>query len=78
MADTTTTARKPRTPWTPEDEATLRDLSGSGRTDGEIASQMARDVKLIGRKRRALNIDRGVPAGLSAMLARLGARTVRA
>lgn len=75
MDDTTTSAgRKPRTPWTRDDEATLRGLTGSGMTDGEIAAQMDRDVKLIGRKRRALNIDRGVPADLSAMLARVGAR----
>ena len=64
MEDTTTSAgRKPRAPWTPQDEATLRDLTGEGRTDAQIAAHMARDVKLIGKKRRALNIDRGVPAG---------------
>lgn len=74
MADTTITARKPRTTWTPDDEATLRNLTGEGRTDAEIAAQMSRDVKLIGRKRRALNIDRGVPSNLAAMLARVNAR----
>lgn len=63
MEDTTTSAgRKLRAPWTQKDEATLRDLTGEGRTDAQIAAHMARDVKLIGRKRRALNIDRGVAA----------------
>lgn len=70
----TTTARKPRTPWTRQDEATLRDLTGEGRTDAQIAATMARDVKLIGRKRRALGIDRGVPPALAALMARVNSR----
>lgn len=37
MEDMTTTARKPRTPWTRDDEAALRDLTGENRTDAEIA-----------------------------------------
>lgn len=74
MEDITTSARKPRTPWTPQDEATLRDLTGEGRTDAQIAAHMARDVKLIGKKRRALNIDRGVPPALAAMMARVNSR----
>jgi hypothetical protein len=74
MEDTTTSARKPRSPWTPQDDATLRDLTGEGRTDAQIAAQMARDVKLIGRKRRALDIDRGVPPALAALMARYNAR----
>lgn len=74
MEDTTTSARKPRAPWTPQDEAILRDLTGEGRTDAQIAAHMARDVKLIGRKRRALNIDRGVPPALAALMARVNSR----
>ena len=75
MEDTTTSAvRKPRAPWTSQDEATLRDLTGEGRTDAQIAAHMARDVKLIGKKRRALNIDRGVPPALAALMARYNAR----
>lgn len=58
MEDTTTSARKPRSPWTPQDEVTVRDLTGEGRTDAQIAASMSRDVKLIGKKRRTLNIDR--------------------
>lgn len=76
MEDTTTISagRKPRTPWTAQDEATLRDLTGEGRTDAQIAASMARDVKLIGKKRRALNIDRGVPQALAALMARVNSR----
>jgi hypothetical protein len=70
----TTTARKPRTPWTPQDDATLRDLTGEGRTDAQIAAHMARDVKLIGKKRRALCIDRGVPPAFAALMARVNSR----
>ena len=79
MEHTTTSARKPRSPWTSQDEATLRDLTGEGRTDAQIAAKMARDVKLIGRKRRALCIDRGVPPALAALMARVnGRRSARA
>ena len=58
MEDTTITARKPRSPWTPQDEVTVRDLTGEGRTHAQMAASMARDAKLIGKKQRAINIER--------------------
>ncbi|TAJ96987.1 MAG: hypothetical protein EPO10_30465 [Reyranella sp.] len=74
MEDSTTTARKPRTPWTPQDDATVRLLASDGWTDAEIASHLHRDVKLIGKKRRDLCIPRGVTPELAAMMGRVNTR----
>lgn len=75
MEDSTTIAgRKPRAPWTPEDDATLWRLAGEGHSDCEIAAHLNRDVKLIGKKRREMNVDRGVPQALAALMARISTR----
>ena len=63
--------------WSVDDTAQLRRMAGAGASDGEIARDMDRDVKLIGRKRRNLGIERGVSASLAAMLARLSGRRRR-
>jgi hypothetical protein len=52
-------------------------MAGSGASDREIAGHMGRGVKLIGRKRRALGIERGVSPALAAMLARMSGRKRR-
>lgn len=64
-------------PWSPDDSAELRRMAGSGASDVEISAHMGRNVKLIGRKRRALGIERGVSASLAAMLARMSGRKRR-
>ena len=61
-------------PWGPDDAAELRRLARSGMTDVEIGERMRRDVKLIGRKRRALGIERGVSPTMCAMLGRIKVR----
>lgn len=60
--------------WTTADDATVRRMAGSGATDREIADHMGRDAKLIGKKRRDLNVTRGVSRSLAAMVARVGVR----
>jgi len=74
LEDSTTTSagRKPRAPWTPEDDATLWRLAGEGHSACEIAAHLNRDVKLIGRKRRELNVDRGVALSWTGTYAKLG------
>jgi hypothetical protein len=63
--------------WTADDTATLTRMAGSGASDREIARHMNRGVKLIGRKRRDLGIERGVSPALAAMLARTSGRKRR-
>jgi hypothetical protein len=64
-------------PWSHGDTATLTRMAGSGASDREIAGHMGRGVKMIGRKRRALGIERGVSPALAAMLARMSGRKRR-
>lgn len=72
LEDTATSAgSKPRAPWTLEDGATLWRLAGEGHSDCEIAAHLNRDVKLIGRKRRELNVDRGVALSWTGTYAKL-------
>jgi hypothetical protein len=52
-------------------------MAGSGASDREISRHMGRGVKLIGRKRRDLGIERGVSPALAAMLARMSGRKRR-
>lgn len=63
--------------WTDADTAVLKRMAGAGSSDVEISAHMGRNVKLIGRKRRALGIERGVSPALAAMLARMSGRKRR-
>lgn len=71
---TETIERRPRRGWTPTDDAEVNRLASDGWTDAEIASHLNRDVKLIGRKRRDMNIARGVPPAQAAMMSRVNTR----
>ena len=64
-------------PWSLAYTATLTRMAGSGASDREISRHMGRGVKLIGRKRRDLGIERGVSPALAAMLARMSGRKRR-
>ncbi len=61
-------------PWTSDDDATLRREVASGRGDDEIARHMDRHPKLIGRKRRDMELARGLSPIYVAMMARLNLR----
>tara|TARA_R110000868_G_scaffold411706_1_gene707773 strand:- start:13417 stop:13650 length:234 start_codon:yes stop_codon:yes gene_type:complete len=49
-------------------------MAGSGASDAEIARHMGRDVKLVGRKRREIGVERGISEAMLRMLRRVNAR----
>ena len=63
-----------RRPWSPSDSDTLKRMAGSGYSDAEIARHMNRDVKMVGKKRRGMNIDRGISDAMVRALRRVNAR----
>ena len=60
--------------WTADDTATVRRMAGSGASDAEIAAYMHRDVKMIGRKRRDMGVERGISIALAVMMCRINGR----
>lgn len=63
-----------RRPWSPSDSDTLKRMASSGYSDAEIARHMNRDVKMVGKKRRGMNIDRGISDAMVRALRRVNAR----
>lgn len=63
-----------RKPWSQSDSDTLKRMAGSGYSDAEIARHMSRDVKLIGKKRRGMKIERGISDAMLRALRRVNAR----
>lgn len=63
--------------FTPDEISTLARMARAGYSDAEIATHLRRHRDMVGRKRRELNISRGLPPALTAMMARLNARRFR-
>ena len=62
---------------TSDEIATLRRMARAGYSDAEIGRHLKRDRQAVGRMRRALNLEPGMPPAYRIIAARIRLRSAR-